>query len=253
MAEPIVIATCDAIVHNNLATSATPAPYLEALALAGLTPVQLPTVAERFDVAPLLAVAAGVLVTGARSNVHPSHYGAAESETAAPFDRDRDRTSLSLIRAALARGVPLFCICRGFQELNVVFGGTLDPAVHERPGRRDHRGADSADMDVRFGLAHDVELAPGGVLAGILGAGPVRVNSVHRQGIDRLGDGLAVEARAPDGLVEAVSVPGASFALGVQWHPEYLVRTDSPSRALFEAFAGAVRRHAAGRHEARAA
>lgn len=242
--QPMVIVTTDRIEHNNLPWSATPAPYLEALAAVGCLPVQLPTLAAPADPAPLLAAASGVLVTGSRSNVHPDEYGGGDEAAAEPFDRARDRTTLPLIRAALREGVPLLAICRGIQELNVALGGTLHAELHELPERDDHRGGSDTDMDRRFALAHDVEVEPGGVLASILGAGPVTVNSVHRQGLDRLAPGLAVEARAPDGTVEAVSVEGArAFALGVQWHPEYWVRSDGPSRAVLEAFAAAARAH----------
>lgn len=250
--QPMVIVTTDRIEHNQMPWSATPAPYLEAVAEVGCLPVQLPTLASNADPAPLISAASGVLVTGARSNVHPDEYGGGDEEAAAPFDRARDRTTLPLIREALRRSIPLLCICRGIQELNVALGGTLHAAVHELPGRDDHRGKSDTDMDERFALSHTITVDPGGVLADILGAGPVRVNSVHRQGLDRLAEGLAVEAHAQDGTVEAVSVRGArAFALGVQWHPEYLVASDAPSRAVLEAFAAACRTHA--EHSARAA
>jgi putative glutamine amidotransferase len=246
--QPIVITVCDVIEHNGLSWSATPAPYLDALALSGTLPVQLPTIRERLDPSALVAAASGVLVTGARSNVHPCEYGGGDEEAAKPFDRARDRTTLPLIREAVARGIPLLCICRGIQELNVAFGGTLHAAVHELPGRDDHHGPSDVHMDERFAPRQDVVVEPGGMLAGILGSGRVRVNSIHRQAIDRVADGLTVEARADDGTVEAVTVDGArTFALGVQWHPEYFVRTDAPSRALFDAFADAARGHAGRR------
>ncbi|MBJ3776025.1 gamma-glutamyl-gamma-aminobutyrate hydrolase family protein [Acuticoccus mangrovi] len=253
MVQPMVIASCDAIVHNGLAWSGGPSTYLSAVALAGCLPVQLPTITTPIDPTALLDAASGVLLTGARSNVHPSLYGAAETEEAGPFDPDRDRTVLPLIRAALDRKLPLLCICRGLQELNVALGGTLHVAVHEVPGRDDHRGPSDSDMDARFALRHTVAPAPGGRLAAILGDAEVKVNSVHRQAIDRLADGLEVEARAPDGTIEAVSVRGAGFALGVQWHPEYFVASDGPSAAVFDAFADAVRAHARGARPARAA
>ncbi|WP_420394424.1 gamma-glutamyl-gamma-aminobutyrate hydrolase family protein [Acuticoccus sp.] len=247
MPQPIVIASTDAIEHNMLVWSAGPASYLNALAIAGCLPVQLPAIDEPVNVAPLLAIASGVLITGARSNVHPSHYGMPETEEAGPFDHRRDRTTLPLIREAVARGVPLLCICRGIQEMNVAFGGSLHVAVHEVRGRDDHRSTPQSDVDAWFGLRHEVRPTRGGVLAGILGDGPVRVNSVHRQAVDRIGDGLDVEATAPDGTVEALSVRGArAFALGVQWHPEHFVRTDGASRALFDAFADACRAYAGG-------
>lgn len=245
MSQPLVVVTSDAFEHNMLAFSGGPASYMNALALAGLLPVQLPTIAEPIDPSALLDVASGVLVTGARSNVHPAQYGVEETEEAAPFDHLRDRTTLPLIRAAIDRGIPLFCICRGIQEMNVALGGTLFIAVHDVPGRDDHRSTPQADTDVWFGLKHNVKVDEGGLLADILGAGPVHVNSVHRQAIDKVAPGLRVEAHAYDGTVEAISVPTVPFALGVQWHPEHFVRTDGPSRAVFDAFADAARAYAA--------
>ena len=140
--------------------------------------------------------------------------------------------------------MPLFAVCRGFQELNVAAGGNLIAEVQEVPGRSDHRAPASDDQAVRFAIRQDVAVEPGGLLEEILGPGNVRVNSLHRQGIGELGSNLRVEALAPDGTIEAVSVIGAkNFALGVQWHPEYWVTTDAPSRALFAAFGNAVRAH----------
>ncbi|MCF3933634.1 gamma-glutamyl-gamma-aminobutyrate hydrolase family protein [Acuticoccus sp. M5D2P5] len=248
MSQPIVIVSCDTIEHNMLIWSGGPASYLNAVAMVGCLPLQLPTIHERIDPAPLLDVVSGIVLSGARSNVHPSEYGSDNVEGASPFDRQRDRITLPLIREAIARGVPLLCICRGNQELNVALGGTLHTEVHELPGREDHRGVPQPDLDVWFGLKHDVAPEPGSLLARVLGDIPVRVNSAHRQGIDRLGEGLAVDARAPDGTIEAVSLPSArAFTLGVQWHPEHFVRTDGPSRAIFDAFADACRAHAAQR------
>jgi len=245
---PIVTVTTDRIAHNDMAWSATPAPYLDAAALVGCVPVQAPTLEAPCDVDALLSATSGVIVTGARSNVHPDEYGGSDVETAEPFDRTRDATTLPLIRAALARGIPLLAICRGVQELNVALGGSLHAAVHSLPDRFDHRGKSDGTMDERFALAHDVNIVPSGALARLLGSETVRVNSVHRQAIDRLGDGLNVEALAPDGTIEAVTVSNArAFALGVQWHPEYHVRSDGPSRAIFEAFSAAARTHADGR------
>ncbi|RAI03642.1 gamma-glutamyl-gamma-aminobutyrate hydrolase [Acuticoccus sediminis] len=242
MAPPLVVVTSDAITHNDASWSGTPSTYVTAVAVSGCMPVQLPVIAQTLDPAPLLDVASGVLVTGSRSNVHPPLYGAEATEEAGPYDEARDRTTLPLIRETLRRGLPLLCICRGVQELNVALGGSLHAELHEVEGRNDHRSPPQPDLDARFALRHDVTVARGGCLAAILGDGPVFVNSVHRQGIDRIADGLTVEALAEDGTVEAVSVTGArAFALGVQWHPEHWVRTDPASKAIFEAFADACR------------
>lgn len=249
MTRPVILVTTDQKTMDGHIWAVTLVNYLEAVAhVANAVPLQLPSLERPVDVASALAVADGVLVTGARSNVHPSCYGGQESELAAPFDRARDTVSLALIASALAAGIPLFAICRGCQELNVVRGGTLFVAVHEQPGRLDHRSHEREDMDEKFRLAHTVRLTPGGRLAAIVGNGEIEVNSVHWQGIDRLGAGLAVEAVAPDGQIEAVSVEGArAFAIGVQWHPEYWAATDPPSRSLFEAFGRAALEHHAAR------
>lgn len=249
----MVVVTSDRITHNILNWSGTPASYLEAVAHVGLLPVQLPTITTPLDPAPLLDCASGVLLTGARANVHPSHYGAPETEEAAPFDPHRDSTTLPLIHMAIERGMPLLAICRGLQELNVALGGSLHAAVHDIPGRDDHRSTPQEDVDAWFAIRHPVRVAPGGVLAPIVGASEIAVNSVHRQGIDRLAEGARVEAQALDGTIEAISIPAArGFALGVQWHPEHFVRTDGPSHALFRAFAEAALAYAA-RRTARAA
>jgi putative glutamine amidotransferase len=220
--------------------------YLNAVVRgSGAVPLILPSL-DGVDIETVLDRVDGVLLPGSRSNVHPSRYGEAENEKAKPHDPSRDATTFPLIAATLRRGLPLFAICRGMQELNVAFGGTLIAELQEQAGTLDHRAPAHEDHDVRFSIRQDVEIAPGGVLANILGPGTVRVNSLHRQAVGRLGEGLHVEATAPDGTIEAVSVRGAAnFALGVQWHPEYWVTTDEPSRKLFAAFGEALRGRAA--------
>jgi len=228
--------------------------YVRALAIsAGVAPLMIPSLGEDLvDLRRLLRGLDGLMMTGSPSNVHPSHYGLPETPEAEPFDRARDATTLALIRLALAEGVPLLAICRGYQELNVALGGTLHARVHEVAGRMDHRRPQHPELDVQYGPAHPVTLRPGGPLAAMAAAagiaGPLMVNSLHWQGLDRLGDRLVVEAEAEDGTPEAVSVQGCrSFALGVQWHPEYKAWENPFSRQLFEAFGQAARARAAGR------
>ncbi len=123
----------------------------------------------------------------------------------------------------------------------MALGGSLHQKVHEVPGLNDHREDKDAPLDVQYGPAHTVRLAPGGALAALTGREELTVNSVHGQGIDRLAPGLAVEATAPDGLVEAVRVEGArTFALAVQWHPEWRYWEDEAAGALFAAFGRAA-------------
>lgn len=213
---------------------------------AGGMPLLIPALGTALDMEEVAGRLDGLLVTGSHSNLEPHRYGGAPSEPGTLHDPDRDDTTLPLIRAALEMGVPLLGICRGFQELNVALGGTLHQALHSVPGYDDHREDKRAPLAVQYGLAHSVRLAPGGVLAGLVGGdaggtAEVRVNSLHGQGIDRLADGLVVEATAGDGLVEAVRVAGApAFALAVQWHPEWRFWEDPLSAALLRAFGAAA-------------
>ena len=215
---------------------------------AGCLPLLLPALGGWYDLDDLIGRIDGLFFTGSPSNVHPAHYGAAaDTHSVPPHDPARDATTLPLLRRALDAGLPVFAVCRGFQELNVVMGGTLHPMVHAVPGLMDHREDKTAPVEVQYAPAHPVRLTPGGAFARITGRTELMVNSVHGQGLDRLGAGLAVEATAPDGLVEAVRVEGHPFALAVQWHPEWRFRDDPASTALFSAFGEAVRARAGGR------
>jgi len=217
--------------------------YVRALAeVADVQPIILPNLDEFVDARSLLPLLDGLMLTGSPSNVHPSHYGADHSAEHEPHDPARDAVTLPLIRAAIEEGVPLLAICRGFQELNVVLGGTLHPAVHTLPGRLDHRSPQTGTMAGDYAPRHPLLLTPGGRLAQIFGAPVVQVNSLHRQAIDRLADGLVAEGTAPDGTIEAISVKGArAFAIGVQWHPEYRAIDNPDSVKLFRAFGSAVK------------
>lgn len=220
--------------------------YVRAVAeAAGSLPLAIPALGPAIDVADLAARLDGLLVTGSPSNVEPRHYGGEPSREGTLHDPARDATTLPLIRAVLERDVPVLAICRGIQELNVALGGTLHQNVHEVAGREDHRSRKERPIEGRY--AHDqhrVSLAPGGLLRSLAGAEEVWVNSLHAQGIDRPAPGLAIEAVAPDGQIEAVRVPGRSFAIGVQWHPEFAVLSHDFSHALFQAFGAAARARA---------
>ena len=215
--------------------------YVDAVRLAGCQPLIVPTAQpEEFDA--LLDLADGVLLTGSASNVHPSHFGEDVHDATLPLDADRDAWTLPLIPRVLERGLPLFAICRGFQETNVALGGTLHQAVQEVPGQHDHRARSGAPADAQYALAHEVRVQGGGVLASVLGEPSIQVNSVHGQGVNRLASGLRVEALALDGLVEAFSVADArGFNLGVQWHPEWQAASNPVSVRLFQAFGAACR------------
>ncbi len=226
--------------------------YVRSVALAaGATPVIIPALGDLLALPQLVSRFDGIVMTGSVSNVHPTRYGVEPTPEAEPHDEARDATSLDLIRICLDQGVPLFVICRGIQELNVALGGTLQSEVQDLPGRFDHREIKHDDMDTRYAAMHKVTLAPGGVLASILGTGEIDVNSLHRQAISRVAPDLQVEATAVDGTVEAVSVKGAkAFALGVQWHPEYKVMDNPDSVKIFAAFGEAVAAHALQRTRA---
>jgi putative glutamine amidotransferase len=208
---------------------------------AGGAPLLIPALAEELRFEELLERLDGLLFTGSVSNVEPRHYQGPPSAPGTLHDPARDATTLPLIRKAVEVGVPVFGICRGFQEMNVAFGGTLHQRVHEVPGHLDHRDDESQPLEVQYGPAHEVALEPGGLLRRISGEERVHVNSLHSQGIERLGSALSVEARAPDGLIEAFRVTRApGFALAVQWHPEWQVMSNPFSRALFAAFGAAA-------------
>jgi putative glutamine amidotransferase len=216
--------------------------YVDAVRLAGALPLIAPPFAET-ELDGLLDAADGVLFTGSRSNVDPSHFGEPVHDPALPLDPERDAWTLPLVRKVLARGVPMLAICRGTQEANVALGGTLYQAVQEAPGLSDHRGGgDDAPAAVLYGPAHPVDVVPGGVLETIVGRASFEVNSVHGQGIRQLAADLRVEAVAPDGLVEACSMPAApGFNLCVQWHPEWRAAENPVSMQILGAFGVAVR------------
>lgn len=222
--------------------------YVEAVRLAGCLPLVVPA-ARADEIGDLLALADGLLLTGSPSNVDPRHFGEDVLDPSLPLDPARDDWTLSLIPRALALGLPLFGICRGFQETNVALGGSLHQAVHQVAGHRDHRSDDAAPLDEQYGIAHEVEVRPGGVLARLLNQPLIEVNSLHGQGVNRLADGLRIEAVAPDGLVEAFSVAMApGFNLCVQWHSEWMATTNPVSMRLFAAFGSACEAYRAQRH-----
>jgi putative glutamine amidotransferase len=220
--------------------------YIEAIAVgANAQPVLIPALGSGLDFESLLDACDGLLLTGSASNVEPHHYGGPASEPGTLHDPNRDATTLPLIPRAIAAGLPVLAICRGFQELNVAYGGTLHQRLHELTGLLDHREDESMPLEAQYGPAHDVSLEPGGWLRELAGQDRLRVNSLHWQGIRALGAGLAVEARAPDGVIEACRVAAApGFALGLQWHPEWQFERNTFSSALFAAFGAASRRRA---------
>ncbi len=217
--------------------------YIRAVAgIAGAVPLIIPGMPETQDVGHLVEILDGVVLTGARPNVHPGRYGAEPSPAYEPYDEGRDGVAIALIRAAVEAGVALFGICRGFQEINVAFGGTLHPEIRDLPGRMNHRmPPEETDPEVIYRLRHAIRLVPGGRFAALLESDEVMVNSLHGQGLLAEAGRITVEGWAGDGTPEALVVSDApGFALGVQWHAEYGAETDPVNRALFEAFGAAL-------------
>ncbi|WP_341304254.1 gamma-glutamyl-gamma-aminobutyrate hydrolase family protein [Pseudomonas sp. TMP25] len=247
--QPIIgVSACTKQIGHNIYHTAGDK-YLQAIAqVAGGMPVIIPALGEQLDQAYLLQHLDGLVFTGSPSNVEPHHYAGDASEPGTAHDPARDTTTLPLIKAAIAAGIPVLGICRGFQEMNVAFGGTLHQRVHEVAGLMDHREPADLPADQQYGLRHALHVQPGGLLASIGLPADIQVNSIHGQGVQRLAPGLRVEALAPDGLIEAFSVVAAkSFALGVQWHPEWQVRSNPNYLAIFQAFGEACRKTAGQR------
>jgi putative glutamine amidotransferase len=220
------------------------------LRIAGALPMVLPALGDELGLEELIPELDGLLFTGSPSNIEPRHYGGEDSRAGTLHDPARDATTLALIPRAIAAGVPVLGICRGFQEMNVASGGTLWQHVHEVPGLQVHHEDTSQSLQVQYGPAHAVNLVPGGQLAAIAGRERITVNSLHHQGVRDLGRGLIAEAHADDGLIEAFRVAGATrFALAVQWHPEWNAELDSFSTALFKAFGDAARARAADQRQ----
>jgi putative glutamine amidotransferase len=211
-------------------------------------PLLIPALGAELALEDLLLQVDGLLLTGSATNVEPQHYRGEPSIPGTLHDPARDATTLPLVKRAVAAGVPVLGVCRGFQEMNVAFGGTLWQRLAEQPGLPGHAEDAGEALDVQYGPRHAVQLVPGGVLHGIAGSDALQVNSLHHQGVRDLAPGLVVEARAADGLIEAFRVAAApAFALAVQWHPEWKAMGNAFSRALFAAFGEAARERAVAR------
>jgi putative glutamine amidotransferase len=215
--------------------------------VAGALPLMFGAMPDVTEIGALLDVVDGVLLTGARANVHPTRFGLEADLRYEPYDDARDTLALELAQVCVARGIPLFGICRGLQEMNVAFGGSLHPEIRELPGRMNHRmprldnGEIHPDPAIVFADRHDVHLTRGGAFAQLLGRETIRVNSLHGQGILEPGDRVVIEGVAEDGTIEAIRIADApGFALGVQWHAEYDPQINPINRALFEAFGAAL-------------
>jgi putative glutamine amidotransferase len=236
------------VVENRFPAQLVGERNLRAVAdVTGALPLMFAGTPEITDIDALLDTVDGVLLTGARANVHPTRFGVEAHPAHEPYDSERDALALALVEACVARGVPLLGVCRGFQEMNVAFGGTLHPEIRELPGRINHRmprlenGEIHPDPLVIFADRHQVKLVAGGAFATLLGSETIRVNSLHGQGIDIPGKRVVVEGVADDGTIEAIRIADApAFALGVQWHAEYDPQQNPVNRKLFQAFGEAL-------------
>ena len=239
------------LIENRFTVQMCGETNLRALAeVAGALPMMFAGCSTITDIGALLDTVDGILLTGGRANVHPRRFGVEPHPKHEPYDERRDDIALALVEACVERGVPIFGICRGLQEMNVAYGGSLHPEIRELPGRVNHRmprletGEPHPDDAVVFGERHDVKLTAGGEFARILGRDCIRVNSLHGQGILDPGKRIVIEGVADDGTIEAIRIADApGFALGVQWHAEFDPQRNPINRALFQAFGEAVSAH----------
>ena len=251
MAKPVVGIIGNAhLVDNRWTAQMVGERNLRAVAeVAGALPLMFAGTPGVTDIDVLLDTVDGILLTGARANVHPTRFGIEAHPRYEPYDSDRDELALTLVQTCVERGVPLFGICRGFQEMAVAYGCSLHPEIRELPGRMNHRmprlenGEVHPDPLVIFADRHEVALTAGGAFATLLGCETIRVNSLHGQGIDCPGERVVIEGVAEDGTIEAIRIADApGFALGVQWHAEYDPQQNPVNRKLFEAFGDALRK-----------
>lgn len=213
---------------------------------AGAYGVALPSTDDDFHASSVIEQFDGLFLPGSPSDVEPGRYNAEATDPNSWHDRHRDAAVFDLIPAAVEAGMPLFAVCRGLQEVNVAFGGTLHQKIREVPGLMNHREDPDAPLEEQYAPAHPVAFTSGGLLHHITNRTSAEVNSLHRQGVENLGDGLVVEAVAEDGLIEAFTVRTApGFTLAVQWHPEWKVKENPISMQLYGAFGDAMRAYQA--------
>ncbi|NKB51875.1 MAG: gamma-glutamyl-gamma-aminobutyrate hydrolase family protein [Rhizobiaceae bacterium] len=251
MSKPLIAITSDYKDVEPYMWHATPSPYIDAATqVSDVIPMIVPSIGDKLEVDSLLDRIDGLLVTGSRSNVHPSNYGQDPTEDHAPFDEARDATTLPLIKRAVERGIPVLAICRGIQELNVAFGGSITANFQKTRQIDGHGYPWEGTMDERFALAHGLQIDPNSCIADILRNeivdDSVQVNSLHTQALDQLGQLVEVEAVSEDGTIEAVTIKDApGFVVGVQWHPEYWAVEDQTSNTILRTFGDAARRYLA--------
>ena len=237
MARPLIGITTSRVLNNaNIQVMSTAEAYVQAVYRAGGLPVLIPLGITDADLKALLARLDGLLFTGG-GDIAPGRYGGQPHPRVYDIDPDRDRVEINLVQMAVDDGMPFLGICRGFQVLNVAMGGTMyEDILDQHPGALKH---DYFPGYPREMLVHPVRVAPGSRLAEILEQTEVEVNSLHHQGVRQVPEALRTTALAPDGIPEAVELPGHPFGLAVQWHPEWL-QAHAPMRRLFEVFVGAA-------------
>ena len=243
--KPVVLMTMGAQARSGHAYQVMTHKYITPLVeLSGCVPLLVPTCCGTADLEQYLDLVDGVYLSGAGSNIDPALYGQENLTPEKAQDRDRDLFDIALVRAALDRGLPLLGICRGMQEINVALGGDILQKVYCEPGYADHREDADDPVEEQYGHSHQVSLVPGSWFADLMGEAQIPVNSLHGQGIKRLGEGLAPLAHAEDGLIEAIHAPGLpQFTLAVQWHPEWKAKENPHSIKLFRAFGDACRQY----------
>jgi len=257
MTRPLIgISASHHVVEQAYEIQATGRRTIEAVGeVADGLPMLIPGLPDAIDVGDLCQTLDGIVLTGGRANVHPKHYGEKLTEAHGAMDEGRDAVTLPLIRAAIDLGIPILGLCRGIQEMNVAFGGTLHPEVGDLPARHRHRMPTGCrDPEIIFDLRETVSPKPVGVFARLLGTERIMTNSLHGQAVRDPGRRIVLEGWAADETIEAISIAGApSFAVGVQWHAEYDAANDPVGRALFTAFGDAAQARRARRRGASAA
>ena len=241
MSRPVLgVIACNRMVGSEFAQAVMNRYIRAAMTYADVAALIIPSLPDLMTAADVAPRIDGILLTGSPSNVATRLYG--EDGGDGPFDDGRDEIAISMVNRMIDAQKPVFGICRGFQEINVALGGTLRRDTSASDDLIRHHAPDDVSFDVMFDHRHAVDLTDGGILASAYAKSALDVNSVHYQGIGKLADGLNVEARAPDGLVEAYSArPNGALLLAVQWHPEWGTENDPDSQTYFHLLGKALR------------
>jgi len=222
---------CSKPLEGEIATTVK-ARYLDAVANhADAIPLIVPSFSRASDVSAIVGRLDAILLTGSTSNISPHHFGSDAGRE--PFDAQRDETSIALVHAAQSANIPIIGICRGLQEINVALGGTLADHRDADEVSVEHHAPADVSLEEMFNHFHEVDVAPGSLLSNITGSQNLSVNSVHFQTIARLGDGLRIEATAPDNAIEAISSRDGHSIFAVQWHPEWRPETRPHDLAIW--------------------